>query len=266
VLYFFFPHLTFFSGGQKLNGVIYLHRISDPKMGGNAKKNLRMFRELCGESALKNVCITTTNWSRVSQEEGDRKERELRESPNLFKPLIDAGAELFRWYNTDPASAQTIVDSLIRKEKIKLQIQVELDEGKTLEETGAGSVLKEEMIALAEKHKVDIQALQMEIEEATKTKQAELLAELEEERQKTQEQMQKIQEDLNKLIHQQTGVQQTDIQQTGVQQTDIQQMDVQHWQDVETGDNLKCCFVLRKIVQYYRKAKNFLKKGYSPLD
>jgi hypothetical protein len=63
-------------------------------MGGNAKKNLRMFRELCGESALKNVCIATTNWSRVTQEEGDVRERELRESPNLFKPLLDAGARL----------------------------------------------------------------------------------------------------------------------------------------------------------------------------
>ena len=161
-----------------------------------------MFRELCGESALKNVCITTTNWSRVTQEEGDMRERELRESPNLFKPLIDAGAKLVRWEDT--ASAQSIVDNLIRKNQTKLQIQVELDEGKTLEETGAGSVLKEELTALAEKHKVDMRALQEEIEEATKTKQEELLAELEEERQKTAHQMLKIREDLNKLMQEGT--------------------------------------------------------------
>jgi hypothetical protein len=178
-------------------------------MGGNAKRNLRMFRELCGESALKNVCITTTNWNRVTREEGDRRERELRESPNLFKPLLDAGAQLVRWHDT--ASAQLIVDSLIRKDQIKLQIQVELDEGKTLEETGAGSVLKEEITALVEKHKVDMQALQKEIEEATMTRQAELLAELEEERQKTEQQMLKIQEDLNKL-KQQTGVKNSVLQ------------------------------------------------------
>ena len=175
-------------------------------MGGNAKKNLRMFRELCGESALKNVCIATTNWSRVTQEEGDMRERELRESPDLFKPLIDAGAQFVRWHNTEPASAQSIVEYLIRKDRTKLQIQVELDEGKTLEETGAGLVLKEEITALAEKHKVDMQALQEEIEEATKAKQAELLAELEEERRKTEQQMLKIREDLNKLKQQQTGV------------------------------------------------------------
>jgi hypothetical protein len=130
------------------------------------------------------------------------RERELREGPNLFKSLIDAGAQLFRWDSSEPASAQSIVDFLIRNDKTTLQIQVELDEGKTLEETGAGSVLKEEMIALAEKHKVEMQALQNDIEVATKNKQADLVAELEEERKKTQEQMLKIQEDLNKLKHQ----------------------------------------------------------------
>jgi hypothetical protein len=170
-------------------------------MGGNAKKNLRMFRELCGESALKNVCIATTNWSRVTQDEGDMRERELRESPDFFKPLIDAGAQLVRW-DKDSASAQSIVEYLLCKDQTKLQIQVEMDEGKTLEETGAGSILKEEITVLAEKHRVDMQALQKEIEEAAKTKQAELLAELEEERQKTEQQMLTIQEDLNKLKQQ----------------------------------------------------------------
>ena len=184
-------------------------------MGGNAKRNLRMFRELCGESALKNVCIATTNWSRVTQEEGDMRERELRESPDLFKPLIDAGAQFVRWHNTELASAQSIVDCLIHKDQTKLQIQVELDEGKTLEETGAGSVLKEEITALAEKHKVDMQALQEEIEEATKAKQAELLAELEEERRKTEQQMLKIREDLNKLKQQQMGVDSDSAVETG---------------------------------------------------
>ena len=127
-----------------------------------------MFRELCGECALKNVCVATTNWSRVTQEEGDMRERELRESPDLFRPLIDAGAQFVRWDNTEPASAQSIVDCLIYKDRTKRQNQVELDEGKTLEETGAGSVLKEEIThiitALAEKHKVNMQALQEEIE------------------------------------------------------------------------------------------------------
>lgn len=30
----------------KLNGILYLHRITDPRMGGSAKKNLFMFKKL----------------------------------------------------------------------------------------------------------------------------------------------------------------------------------------------------------------------------
>ena len=167
-------------------------------MGGNAKKNLRMFRELCGDGALRNVCIATTNWSRVTQEEGDVRERELRESPNLFKPLLDAGAGLVR-HDKGVASAQSIVEYLILKDPTKLQIQVELDEGKTLYDTGAGSVLKEEIKAFMEKHEASAQALQMEMEEAAKGKNAELLAELEEEHKGMEQQMLKRQEDLKKL-------------------------------------------------------------------
>ena len=239
-------------------------------MGGNAKRNLRMFRELCGESALKNVCIATTNWSRVTQDEGDMRERELRESPNLFKPLIDAGVQLFRWH--DKESAQSIVNYLIRKGQTKLQIQAELDEGKTLEETAAGSVLKEEMTTLVEKHKIEMQALQEEIEAATKAKQAELLAELEKERLKTEQQMLKIQEDLNTLKQQQTGVEagfganvlaeledeeqmqkiqdDLDMQQTGVEtgfDTNANLVPISH------GFWRRFCVEVTKVVQLWRR-------------
>jgi hypothetical protein len=82
-----------------LNGLIYLHRISDPKMGGISKRNLRLFKQLCGDGS-----ITTTFWRGVTKEEGDRRELELRESPNLFQPLINGGAQLAR-HDKDVTSA-----------------------------------------------------------------------------------------------------------------------------------------------------------------
>ena len=38
-----------------LTGIIYLHRITDPKMGGTARKDLMMFKKLCGEDSFSNV-------------------------------------------------------------------------------------------------------------------------------------------------------------------------------------------------------------------
>ncbi|KAL4061675.1 hypothetical protein V8B97DRAFT_2066349, partial [Scleroderma yunnanense] len=47
-----------------LTGLIYVHRISDTRVGGNAQRNLRMFRNLCGDESLKNVVIVTTMWDK----------------------------------------------------------------------------------------------------------------------------------------------------------------------------------------------------------
>ena len=190
--------LSFFSGGRRLNGLIYVHRISDPRMGAISKRNLRLFKQLCGEDSLRNVCITTTNWDRVTKDEGDRWELELRENPNFFKPLIDEGAQLARHYK-DIMSARSIVNFIIHKDPTKLQIQIELDAGKTLEETSTGAGLHEEILALRAKQDAELQDLKKKMEKAAREKHAELLARLEEERRKGEAQRKKMEEGLENL-------------------------------------------------------------------
>jgi len=51
--------------GIRLSGILYLHRISDRRMTGSAKKNLLMFKKLCGNNALVNVTLATTMWGTV---------------------------------------------------------------------------------------------------------------------------------------------------------------------------------------------------------
>ena len=36
----------------QLAGILYLHRITEPKFQGSAKRNLRMFQQLCGTKNL----------------------------------------------------------------------------------------------------------------------------------------------------------------------------------------------------------------------
>ena len=43
-------------------------------MVGTPLKNLRMFEELCGKDALKNVILTTTMWDEVDEETGLARE------------------------------------------------------------------------------------------------------------------------------------------------------------------------------------------------
>jgi hypothetical protein len=75
-----------YKGKVTLAGVIYMHRISDIRMSGTARRNFTMFRKLCGENALSNVVLVTTMWGNlVDMEEGEARERELQNKDGFFK-------------------------------------------------------------------------------------------------------------------------------------------------------------------------------------
>ena len=51
---------------KKLAGLIYLHRITDNRLGSSAVRNLRMMRELVGDNNMKNVVLVTTRWENLA--------------------------------------------------------------------------------------------------------------------------------------------------------------------------------------------------------
>ena len=132
-----------------------------------AKKNLRMFKELCGEKMLANVLIVTTNWSRVEEEEGDRQEKALREG--FFKRLLDEGARIARHDNT-LESVRSIIAPLLQKDGVTAKILDELHDGKRLAETSAGAMLNAEMQEMELRHKREMQELKEEMEKAVHAK------------------------------------------------------------------------------------------------
>ena len=66
------------NGPPTLHGLEYFYRISDIRMGGVAKQSFRSFRNLCGDTNLKNVVIVTSMWDKVTPEEGEAREEQLR--------------------------------------------------------------------------------------------------------------------------------------------------------------------------------------------
>lgn len=99
-----------------------MHRISDFKMSGTSTRNFKMFCQLCGDSALKNVVIATNMWSGVSEDIGIAHEAELVSNDLFFKPLLDKGGKMLRHTNA-PASAHAIIASIIENHPLPLQIQ-----------------------------------------------------------------------------------------------------------------------------------------------
>ena len=71
--------LVRYESGSKLAGIIYIHRISDERFTGVSVRNFKMFRQLCGDSTLKNVIFVTNMWGKVPKEVGEAREKELAE-------------------------------------------------------------------------------------------------------------------------------------------------------------------------------------------
>ena len=126
---------------MKLGGVIYLQSIAEKRMKGTTRRNLEMFRRLCGDDALSKVVLGTTNWGEVSGEVGKRREGQLFDG--FWKDL--KRSNMLRFDQT-LKSAQEFLDVILRqfdRNISVLQIQGELVElAKILPATAAGKELR----------------------------------------------------------------------------------------------------------------------------
>ncbi|KAF9463765.1 P-loop containing nucleoside triphosphate hydrolase protein [Collybia nuda] len=150
---------THYVQGASIHGILYLHRISDIRMGNASRRSFRLFRKLCGEASLRNMVIVTTMWNRISEVEGERRESELRQDDKFFKPIIDEGAIMIRHDNTFPSALQLVkFISEHPKYPVPLAIQIELiTQGKQIVETNAGRELEYELQGLSQKHKKELE-------------------------------------------------------------------------------------------------------------
>lgn len=176
---------------QKLHGVIYLHNINKPRMEGSALRNLRMFRELCGESPLKNVILATSFWGEVTQGTGESREAELRERPEFWGQMVDHGSRMMRF--TDRASALKILEYFMPMLPVPLEIQREMiDQSKQLKDTAAGKHMNEELRRREEVHRKELQNIKEEHERAIEEKDEQLRVILEENQRRIENNLEKI--------------------------------------------------------------------------
>jgi hypothetical protein len=184
--------------GARIAGVIYMQRISDLRVGGSARRDFRMFQELCGEEAYPNVIIVTNMWGTVTAEDGNAREQELATKAIFFKPILDKRAKMLRHDNTRQ-SAHQIVKNLIDKEPVVLQIQRELGEGMDITQTAAYKQLDKEMSELSARHLKELEALKEEMTDAERSQDDESRRELQEEVRKVEAELQKAQSQAARL-------------------------------------------------------------------
>jgi hypothetical protein len=121
-----------YSGRIVLTGLLFLHRISDNRMTGTARRNTHVFEMLCGAGGLRNVILVTTMWDSVDEQAGLLREKELRS--NFWQSMSRSGSRMARFDNTYQ-SAWSILDYFSGFRR-PLQPQIEMaDQGISLTRT-----------------------------------------------------------------------------------------------------------------------------------
>ncbi|KAG9121369.1 hypothetical protein FRC07_002698 [Ceratobasidium sp. 392] len=158
---------TTYKEGFQLTGIIYLHRITDGRMGGISRRTFKIFRELCGQKTLANVLIVTNMWSDPPVEIQLKREQQLQDDPRYFQPAIKAGAQLVRRLRKDAASAHDIIRMLLDKNPVVMQVQRELvDNRQGFFSTGAAQVLGRELVEMEKRHQEEIAQVKEELRQA----------------------------------------------------------------------------------------------------
>lgn len=185
----------------RLSGIIYLHRITDTRMTGSMRKNLRMFKKLCGMENLSSVVLATTMWENLKGEAtGVSREEQLKSTPDFWKDMIDNGSHVFRHMNNQH-SAMNIIEFILRQEKLAvLAIQKQMAvEGKSLEETAAGIELAGELRKQRELFERRLKESQEEMRQALEENDKQAAQELAEQQERFQRQIDDAEKARNNL-------------------------------------------------------------------
>jgi hypothetical protein len=160
-----------YSNQVKLAGIVYLHRITDPRIQGSAMRNLRMFKKLCGNDSLGNVVLATTWWDRVDPDIGVTREKELIDTEDFWGGMIKNGSRVFRHLG-NLETGMEIVNYLIAKQRrVVLDIQHQMvDLRMPLDQTEAGKEVESERLKLKAEFEKKLKDVQEEKEEALREK------------------------------------------------------------------------------------------------
>lgn len=169
-------------------------------MPGSAKRNIMMFKKLCGKDALKNVVLCTTMWDKTTPEEGAEREGELVSTSDFWGWMKSQGSKVCR-HDGDRASALRLVEHFVTKgSQVVLDIQHQMvEEKKDLNETSAGIELEAELIKERKKYQDHLKEVQETIAEAIRERDDEMARTLQELQEDYRAEMKRLSRDREEL-------------------------------------------------------------------
>ncbi|KAH7022527.1 hypothetical protein EDB80DRAFT_694949 [Ilyonectria destructans] len=136
-------------------------------MQGSAKRNLVLFKKLCGEDTLQKVALTTTMWDMVNKEEGLQREEELMNTQEFWGWMLSKGSTVHRHYHTRESAMNIITQLASRNKPFATDLQTQLvDQRLTLDRTSVGKVLQSELLTQRQIWEEELRLVQKDIQTA----------------------------------------------------------------------------------------------------
>lgn len=186
-----------YRGGQRMNGLIYLHPIISNRERGSEIRNLRMFKKLCGDDNFSNVILGLTFCDQEAEEIITWRQQQLTETPEWWGDMVARGSQVRRVFLEPEACLQllsqfapeapftygsnnpwTILPGWLEtsnfvsakrtaKQKITLKIQSEVvEQGVSINDTEAAQTVlhKQELDAIRAREKRELAQLNAEFD------------------------------------------------------------------------------------------------------
>jgi hypothetical protein len=140
-------------------GIIYLYKITDMRFTGASRMNLKILKALCGEQFYPHLVLSSTMWDGIRDESGvmqaKERERELLQSSNMWKDILEKGAE-YKRYSGSREQGQSMVNHLLSKHNApSMAITIEL-QNQSVGNTTVGQLVTEEGRKREEKLRQDL--------------------------------------------------------------------------------------------------------------
>ncbi|KAF9531160.1 hypothetical protein CPB83DRAFT_809508 [Crepidotus variabilis] len=145
----------------KLAGAIYLHRISDNRIGDTATKSTKIFRQVGSHVSMDKVVISTSFWSK-EQLDGVFREIDLEDHP-IFSQIQEKGAQMMR-HDSGKDSAMEIIWAILTKSpQAKVAQEERIKERKALSNQDNSQMLSMEFDKQAQVSKQEIRNLDAQL-------------------------------------------------------------------------------------------------------
>jgi hypothetical protein len=187
----------------QINGIVYLHSITDTRMQGAARKSLDILKTLCGAENYYGLVMATTRWAEISRKQKSKalyKQQQLRQDPRFWGDIEEGGGHITS-LSASREDALRIVAHIIDNGFImNLAFQYQLvEEGRRIIDTDTGYLLYEDILGRYEEEYKILEEAKAALCEAVGSQDPERKAELDSYTRKLEQSLQLQEESVRRL-------------------------------------------------------------------